>query len=59
MPRYADQAMGLVLFVAVTSLLLAGLNYYLYSKARRLVLRWRSGEAARRWIQGGCGPASC
>jgi len=44
--------MGLVLFVAVTSLLLAGLNYYLYSKARRLVLRWRSGEAARRWIQG-------
>ena len=42
--------MELVLFAAILGTFLAGLNYYLYRKARRLVLRWRSGEAATRWI---------
>ncbi len=42
--------MDLLLFFAVLGVLLAGLNYYLYSKARRLVLRWRSGAAGERWI---------
>ena len=39
-----------VLFAGVLGFFLAGLNYYLYCKARRLVLRWRSGDAATRWI---------
>lgn len=44
--------MDLVFFAAVAGVLLAGLNYYLYSKTRRLVLRWRSGEPAHRWLLG-------
>ena len=42
--------MRFVLFAGILGFFLAGLNYYLYCKACRLVLRWRSGEAATRWI---------
>ena len=35
----------------VAGLLLAGLNYYLYSKARRMVWRWRNGAEAERWMR--------
>ncbi len=40
-----------ILFLAVISVLLGGLNYYLYRKARRLLLRWttRSRHPAR-WL---------
>ena len=43
--------MRFVLAAGILGAFLAGLNYYLYCKARRLVLRWRSGEAAARWVR--------
>ncbi len=42
--------MELFLFAAILGVILGGLNYYLYRKARRLVLRWRGGAAAERSI---------
>jgi len=41
--------MGRVFFITV---LLGGLNLYLYLKARRLIFRWRSGPVAERWLLG-------
>jgi hypothetical protein len=43
--------MGAVFSSLVAGLLLAGLNYYLYSKARRMVRRWRKGAEAERWVR--------
>jgi len=40
-----------LLSALVAGLSLAGLNYYLYSKARRLVRRWRDGAEAERWVR--------
>jgi predicted MPP superfamily phosphohydrolase len=42
------------LFALISALFLAGLNFYLYRKATRLIERWRAGEAARRWRAGAC-----
>jgi len=35
----------------ILTLLLGGLNYYLYRKAKRLVCGWRSGQGAERWVR--------
>lgn len=43
--------MGALFPALVAGLLLAGLNYYLYSKARRMVRRWREGAEAERWVR--------
>ena len=43
--------MRFVLAAGILGAFLAGLNYYLYCKARRLVLRWRSGETAAQWVR--------
>ncbi len=42
--------MDMFFLAGVIGFLLAGLNIFLYRKARRLVLRWRAGRVAERWI---------